>query len=458
MAYQLPLFQGLIYVVSWVSRDPFWVRVAVSVVGALAGVFFYLLARELLPLPAAIVATVLFICNPYLLRFSIVPYQEIAMLLFVLAGVYFYWRERMVPASILIAAACLTRYEAWIVAAVCAVDFVLKPHFCSSVPRRQTFSALFNRTLKAILWFLWAPLLWILMWRGISPAGTFVLSGEWSFSRLYRLISVSRAVASGLGWLLIPFFVLGLAVSIARLWKPGERTEAALRPALLLLSLGFLFSLAILFSAHGIEPDPERWVTFREGHLPLVVVLLFVGVGVHQIVARSARAAVFASLLLVLLGGSSLVRARQWVERSTGQPALQLDLKAARLIQPFLQRGERVAVFAAPLPETEIQKYLDQAQRTGGEQGLKRAREILRSLDPGPEDYQRLVAYTGADRRLLVQGREVAESGAPAVILVFSDAPAGEWEAIKALLAQQYGSPRIFSCDSRHVAVYQRRD
>src|SRR5688572_30523236 len=80
LAYQLPLFQALIYAVTWISRDPFWVRLIVSVMGAVAGVFFYLLSRELLPSPAAGVAAFLFVCNPYLLHFSIVPYQEMAML------------------------------------------------------------------------------------------------------------------------------------------------------------------------------------------------------------------------------------------------------------------------------------------------------------------------------------------------------------------------------------------
>ncbi|HEY3130042.1 MAG TPA: hypothetical protein VGL91_11325 [Acidobacteriota bacterium] len=468
LAYQMPLFQFLIYAVSWLSRDPLWVRVAVSLMGALAGVFFYLLAREILPLPAAVIAAVLFLCNPYLLHFSVVPYQEIAMLLLLLAGVYFYWRGRLTAASLLIAAACLTRYEAWVVALVCALDFALKPHFARDSSSEGSlayargsdlFFASSVRCIKAVLLFLWAPLLWILLWRGLSPQGTFVLVGAWSFARLYRLISVSRAVASGLGWLLIPFFVLGLAVSFTDLWKSDGKAEILnrRRMALFVLSLGVLFSLGIMFSAHGIEPDPERWVTFREGHLPLAVALLFAGSGIHRAIFWSRRKTIAACVLTVIASGYSLVRARQWVERSATQPALQLDLQAARLIQPYLKRGERVAVFAAPLPEIEIQKYLDQVRRTGGMEGLTRAKEILRSLDPGPEDYQRLLAYTGAERRLLLRGSEIGRSETPAVILVFSDAPAGEWEAIKPLLARGYAPPSLLHADSRSVSVYQRR-
>ncbi|HEY2931596.1 MAG TPA: hypothetical protein VGK99_07595 [Acidobacteriota bacterium] len=458
LAYQLPLFQMLIYAVAWISRDPFWIRVMVSVIGALAGVFFYLLSRELLPPPAAAIAAILFVCNPYLLHFSIVPYQEMAMLLFLLAGVYFYWRGKVLPASALLALACLTRYEAWIVAAVCAVDYALQPRF-SGVETRHAASELrrdMSRLYKAMILFLWAPLVWIACWHGLSPSGTFVLAGSLSWGRLYRLIAVSRAVASGLGWLLIPFFVLGLAVSLGRIspqWP--EPAAAARRPALFLLLLALLFSISILFSAHGVDPDPERWVTFREGHLPVVVALLFTGAGVNRTILWSRRNFWVASSLVLLLSGYSLVRAQQWVQRSARQPALELDLQAARFIEPFLQRGELVAVLARPVPEVEIEKYLNQAERTGGETGLKRAREILRSLNPGPEDYQRLLAYTGADRDLLIQGTAIGNSR-PKLILVFSDADSQAMKAMTPLLSQQYEPPHFLEAYPKRVAIYQQ--
>ena len=470
LAYQLPLFQAFIFAVAWISPDPLWVRVMVSAMGALAGVFFYLLSRELMRPPAATAATVLFVCNPYLLHFSIVPYQEIAMLLFLLAGVYFYWRGKLLPASVLLALACFTRYEAWIVAVVCAADFMLKPLSDKSVggnePNRAARPLSNDQKTIAVLWrafqgallFLWAPLVWISYWNGLSPSGTFVLAGGWSWARLYRLIAVSRAVASGLGWLLIPFFVLGLAISFRS--ESGRWTVVNAhrrRPAVFLLLLALLFCAGILFSAHGVDPDPERWVTFREGHLPLVVALMFAGAGVERIISWSRVHYRVASSLVLLLGLYSLVRAQQWVQKSAKQPELELDLQAARFIEPFLRRGDVAAVLARPIPEAEIEKYLTQAKKTGGEAGLKRAHEILNSLNAGPEDYQRLLAYTGARRDQLIQGTAVGESK-PKLILVFSDAPLRALESIKPLLAAHYNPPELLQVQHCRVAIYQRRE
>ncbi len=86
LAYQLPLLQLLIYLINRVSSDPLLIRYLMSLIGALAGVAFYLLSATLVDRPTARFASVFFVFNPFLLVHSIVPYQEILMLLFLCLG------------------------------------------------------------------------------------------------------------------------------------------------------------------------------------------------------------------------------------------------------------------------------------------------------------------------------------------------------------------------------------
>ena len=88
LAYQLPLLQLLIYLINQVSSDPLLIRYLMSLIGALAGVAFFLLSATLVDRSTARLASLFFVFNPFLLVHSIVPYQEILMLLFLCLGLY----------------------------------------------------------------------------------------------------------------------------------------------------------------------------------------------------------------------------------------------------------------------------------------------------------------------------------------------------------------------------------
>src|SRR5262245_50460235 len=183
LAYQLPLLQLLIYLVNLVSTDPLLIRYLMSLVGAMAGAAFYLLSDVLLDRSAARFATLFFVFNPFLLVHSIVPYQEILMLLTVCLGLYFLlcldsdgnvtstkrslprwtpsWlkegERRIGLASLFLGLACLTRYEAWVIAAVAGLYYAkLQLNACPQL----SYSGLLARTM---LLFGWAPLLWIVL-------------------------------------------------------------------------------------------------------------------------------------------------------------------------------------------------------------------------------------------------------------------------------------------------------
>jgi len=61
LAYQLPLLQLLIYLANLVSGDPLLIRYLMSLVGALAGVAFYLFSATLLDRTTARLASLFFV-------------------------------------------------------------------------------------------------------------------------------------------------------------------------------------------------------------------------------------------------------------------------------------------------------------------------------------------------------------------------------------------------------------
>src|SRR5437764_6430016 len=112
-SYQLPLLQVLISGVSTISMNPVMVQFLMAVIGAVAGVGFYLLAADFVEEQFAYPAALLFVSHPYILAVSTVPFQEILMLAALFFAFHFFYNERWILASLCLAAACLTRYEAW---------------------------------------------------------------------------------------------------------------------------------------------------------------------------------------------------------------------------------------------------------------------------------------------------------------------------------------------------------
>ena len=273
LSYQLPGLQFLIYLTYVVTAAPIGPRLLMAALGALAGVGFYLLLTELMERTSAFGAALFFVASPFLNELSIVPYQEILMLAALCFAAYFYVTGRFICAGILLAIACLTRYEAWIACPFFACDYL----------RRRNYSA--QNVLKTLLLFGSAPVLWIAVHAGLSNPGTFVLELPHSIWRFQRWIYI--------GWITIrntPLVPLLLAASgLLYLWK--SRTFA--KPEGKLFT-GFVsvFAVALLLSAHG-EPhrtssDPERFVTSREATIPVAFVFLLAGFGLQAIMRRAA--------------------------------------------------------------------------------------------------------------------------------------------------------------------------
>lgn len=452
LAYQLPLLQLLIYLVNLISRDPQWIRHLMGTLGALAGAAFYLLSATLLDRPVARLASLFFVFNPFLLVHSIVPYQEILMLLLLClglscllhpaqsmtssthtsAGTIHPWTrgdirggqengghsnlpltpslckegDRCIAwASLFLGLACLTRYEAWVITAAAGL-YHLKTRFAG----RYTLNTLWLFVRTMIL-FGWAPLFWILLHHGVSPQGTYVLEEPATWARLWRIpyiIAMSMYhVGPIVGCLALPGLLIFWKQSLLK--KLGIQTVLA-AAALLLLSL--------VFSAHGVDPDPQRYVTDREAHWFVLFPFWAASLGLtdfqrrlilqveshrsQQAGASRKRHLAIYYLTLSLAVVWGVAQTNRYIGRLLADQNLKLDYVVAQHLKRNLPHGSKALVFAKPLPPEATQEYLNKVYLQGGPEALEEARHQLAELKSGPLDYCRVVvnSHLGTDRIL----------------------------------------------------------
>lgn len=363
MSYQLPLLQVCIYLLSKVSTDPLLIRLFVAVVGAAAGVGFYLLAADFVDRRAALWAALLFTTNPLIASISTVPYQEIFMLTGLFFAFHFAFGERWLAAGLCLGLACLTRFEAWVACPVLMFYYAQRAQFK------------FARLLKAGILFGWAPLAWLAFRGGLSPAGSYVIDHSISFWRLQRLVY--------LGWITVKNTPI-LALLLAFAGAASMFAQGAFRNPRVRVFSAFLlvFLAAILFSAHGESPNPERYVTMREAHIPIAAVVLLAAFALQ----RYGRAAVAIGALSVLLGAYGSFR---FVERETSKPEVRLGYEVARYLDRNVRPGESALVMAKPIPPSDVQMYFSKVRQIGGEAALRAAEKIVAGMDTSPLDYQR---------------------------------------------------------------------
>jgi hypothetical protein len=369
LSYQLPLLQVLIYGVSLISQNLLSVRFLMAVIGAVAGVGFYWMIRNFVSERNGMIASLLFTANPFLVEISIVPYQELLMLADLLFAFAYYFREKWVAASVSLALACLARYEAWIACPLLAIA------------RGRNAGAL----ARASLLFGWVPVVWILFHVGLSAPGTYVIEWPKSPWRLMRWVY--------LGWITVkntPAPVLALA--IGGLWHAIRKkafNDARMR---LLASFLALFLLGILFSSHGVSPNPEWFVASREATIVITAVLVLAALGLEEL-SRSSRPWL-ASVLAILGLIWCAVDANRFLRRDTSDPHLQISYQLAQYLDRSVGAREKVLIVVKPLPEEMIQDYLGKVRRRQGETGAAKAREMMGDMDTSPPDCQRTIVHS----------------------------------------------------------------
>jgi hypothetical protein len=392
MGHQLPMLQVLIAIVTKISASAVWVRYMDAVIGGIAGVAFFWMIRDLFGQQWAFPAALLFVSNPFFLALSTVPFQEMLMLAGVLLAFHFFYTERWIAASLALAVACLTRYEAWAACPVLAVAYLAKrpangrgaEGSASAFPSRDRQGAVF----KAAVLFGWMPVVWILAKHGLSSPGHFVIESSLTFGRLQRYVY--------LGWITVKNTqVTVLLLALAGVWRLyKDRTLLNWRLAIQIAFVA-LFLISIPFSAHGVMPDPERYVTAREAVIPIYFVILMSVLGLMKW-PRWTWAIVALSVVLGAAGG------HLYVWRETSKPDVQLSYQLARYLDGKVRTGERALILSQPITVDMLQGYLKKAQETGGEEGLRQARLELQQADLRGTDYSRVVVHSrlGRDRLL----------------------------------------------------------
>ena len=375
-AHQLPALQFLIAGISLVSMDATLVRYLMATIGAIAGLAFYWVAKDLFGEKLALLAALLFISHPFILAESTVPFQEILMLAGLLLAFHFFYTERWFAASLALAVACLTRYEAWAACPVLAVAWFLRKDRSPS------------GALKAALLFGWAPALWILAHAGLTQRGHYVVETSLSIWRLQRYVY--------LGWIVAKFSQLPvLVLAAAGAWyllRDPSRLDWRFRIQLAFVAL---FLLAIPFSAHGVMPDPERYVTSREAHIPMLILLLFAAAGLAHW-PRWQRPLV---LCCAVLG---IAMAFWYIHTQTVFPDLQLDYRVAQYLDRSLPPGQNVLLLTKPLAADLTGQYLTEVKKTGTPEDVLEAQREVQAAALAPPDYQRVVVYSHLNRGQLL--------------------------------------------------------
>lgn len=369
ISHQLPLLQLIVFALARLTHDYVVTMCAMAVIGAAVGTAFYLLARDLVDENSAFWAALLIATNPFLTGYSIVPFQESLMLAALLSAFHFSYAEQPVASSLCLALACFTRFEAWAAAPVLAYAYGRKKGF-----------------LPAIALFGWAPAVWLIYQRGLAPPGSFVVESHITVERLMRWMY--------LGYITLKFTpVIVVALGLAGAWLLWrDKWWGKVWPLIVFLAL---FTIALLFSAHGDWPDPERRIASREAHLWIVSLIMLAAIALQKLTRYRAALA----LAGVLFGTWGSYR---FVASEAADPRLQLSYRLAKFFDHTLDPGQRALILSPPWPPHTFDFYLQRARETGGEAGYQAAVRNLADADQSPPDYQRTLIHSRFDRDRLL--------------------------------------------------------
>jgi hypothetical protein len=415
IGYWLPLPQVLVFLARAVQPDPVWARLAFALVGALVPAA---LARAMAPVAgagAAACAGALLALHPLWAFYSLVPYQEGLMTLFLLLGAESLVRRREAGAAAWMGLACLCRYETWIAAAMAAL------------PR-------WRRPLRAAS-FVAVPLLWTAAHAGFGPRGSYVLDldpavGHWT--RLAFLVSKLREYSGDALPVLAVLGAVAAARARDRRWIWGALFAAAVMGAAML-------------GGHETPPGSGR-ISERMAHLPAAALCALAGWGLWA-TATAARgrarwpARGAAVVVVAILGWQWHGRLRNQVREAAADPSLRLAVQVARFAHGELPEGGRLAVAGAPVPQEALEAYVRKVAAGGGD--VAAAREIASRLAALSPDLVRIAAHL--PRR---PGTAVPVGSAPAQLVAVFDDTSGARGCGPARARFEAGTRGVTLCDA----------
>lgn len=378
LAYQLPLMQVVVHLTTHLSPHPFLLRLVLVVIAALGACGMARLTAAVFGAESGVYAGLLFASNHFLIYLGNAPYQEILELTLLLWGLSLIFgapcKAAQAAGYLLLAAACWTRYEGWFVALSGALLRVIQQR-----PRTP-------RALLLAAPFALGPLAWVIANAGLSPAGTMVLDPEFHLARLWRIPYVLGASLHHTTSVVALLALLGLVAW----WRDPERRHKPPLVETLLLSAAF-FLLALPLSAHGVQPDPDRYVTNREIHFLLPCWFLLAAAGLRWLLSRVAAApAAGAALVFLVVFAYEGYATKRILDQSVNEGNLQLDLQLTWGIAARLGPDQSALIFARPFPPEETQHFLETVRRRQGEAGVQAAREMMARTNIWPMDYARI--------------------------------------------------------------------
>ncbi len=403
--HQLPLLQSMIYLAFQVAYGPSTIFMLMALISAAACTGFYALTKVLTGnRRASWIVAILYASHPFILYYSRVPYQEPLLLAGMSWGFYFLfrpasWQNRFF-ASLFFAVACFSRHEGWIAALGAAVFEIWRIHKEKRAKTLISYCA-------PVLQFGWAPAVWIL-WNGdLSPAGSHVLDLGLQWSKLYRPYFIMK---SALWWTSSAVSLLAVVGFLHSLLDSRMRKDPRFGVVLATLCL---FMATLIFSGHGIDPDPVRILTEREAFIPMAVLVLYSGLGAEFLIGAirihpGNRIPCFGLSLMILtvVAGYSLDSGLHKIALANSDPDLKTDYEVARFLAG---RHSSALVLAAPLPEDSMKDYLESVAKWSGARGRRKAAEMLKNTETTPLDYQRVLVYSWMGKDKIFSGDGLEE-------------------------------------------------
>ena len=379
LGYQLPIPQALVILGKTLHDDPLLVRLIFCAFGGLLAAGGTALLGLAVSARAALFGSLLLSFDPLLAHYSIVPYQEAVAYALLAWAFYFAASDRLRIGTFLMAASCLSRYEAWL----------FLPAFLWV---SRSGWAVFMASLPVFGWTLW--------WRGLAPSGLYVLDLDVQASRLSRLAFLARKFLEYETAFVLVLAMLCIVLSLARSGRLVLKFTAV---------MGLVIAVVVAFG-HEYPPG-SGLMSERLIHLPVLLALPLVAIALDRISGRSRLAKSVCLAALLLLGGRNVRFETALLKAAAKDPDLALAREVARAIEANRTSGECITVLAPEVDKAVLDAYVEKVGAAFGD--VVRARERASVLATSSPDRDRIAAHLRA-RVGTIRGRV----GCPLLVLI----------------------------------------
>ena len=385
LGYQLPVPQAFVAAGKAINDDPLLVRFIFCLWGGVLAAGVAALIAKVWGGRAAGIAAVLLACDPLLIHYSIVPYQEAVAYGLLAWAFYFAPGPHSRIAGCLMAGACLSRYEAWL----------FLPGFFLATRRKRGPTAL--ALLPVVAWGLW--------WGGVAPPGMYVLDLDLQANRISRVTFLARK------WLEYETEWVALLAGAGCL--AGLRDRA---PWLLKGVAQFMFAMVVIVSFGHEYPPGSGLMSERLIHLPVLAAITAVSGFLGWIASRSRALAGVALTVTLLIGARGLRFEALLLKEAENQPELALARDVARALDARRSPGECVSVLAPRVDPAPLEAYVAKVRAGSGD--VRKARELATSLAGTSPDRDRIAAHLKAP-----VGTVRDYAGCPVLVVIDAAAP-----------------------------------